>query len=222
MISELRETQKRSAAPSSMRSGSCGYDSSGSSPTPSRTSGLLPAEIIDTCVSFYFINLYPTLPVLNRGLLQDTIVEVYSSVEAYCLVGALCSFMIIQPGIHLQKSRELYGDMGIAAEPDRCMLLLEEVIRLRKSLEYVDSPSTNAVLTSFFISACYFGLDRHNTAWFHLREATTLAQNIGMHNEGYYSQSGLSGVLKRRLYWVLFVSERYGKNLYDTSVLADL
>ena len=205
MISELRETQKLSETPLPFK----GYDSPMASPTSSRTPGLLSSERIDTCVAFYFAHLYPTLPVMNRGQLQDTVMEVHSSIEAYCTVGALCAFIIIQPGINILKSQELYGEMSMAVDPERGLLLLEEIIRLRKGFDYIDNPTTNTVITSYFISACYFGLDKHNTAWFHLREASTLAQNLGMQDEESYIQPGMAGILKRRLYWSLFVSERY-------------
>ena len=170
----------------------------------------MPSELIDTCVSFYFTHLYATLPVMNRGQLQDCVMDVHCSTEAYCLVASLCAYMIIQPGINMQGSQELYGEMGIAADPGRGLLLIEEIVRMRKNYDYVETPSTNAIITSFFISACYFGVDKHNTAWFHLREATTLAQNLGMQDEESYNQPGVAGTMKRRLFWGLFISDRSG------------
>jgi hypothetical protein len=57
-------------------------------------------------------------------------------------------------------------------------------------------------------AAC-FNLDRHNTAWFHLREATTLAHIMGMHEEqSYLNGDHLSNIYRRRLYWLLFLTER--------------
>jgi hypothetical protein len=67
-----------------------------------------------------------------------------------------------------------------------------------------------SVITSFFLFGSHFCLDKQNTAWFHLREATTLAQLLGMHMESFYQTSGdiIENARKRRLYWLLFVTER--------------
>ncbi|KAL9627481.1 MAG: hypothetical protein Q9164_007595, partial [Protoblastenia rupestris] len=63
--------------------------------------------------------------------------------------------------------------------------------------------------TSLFLFACYFGLDKHNKAWYHLREATTLAHIIGMQEESSYRKDDpVESTIKRRLYWLLFITER--------------
>jgi hypothetical protein len=85
--------------------------------------------------------------------------------------------------------------------------LLDEALRVRKGYEYVESPTSD----SHFILpiCCYFGLDKHNTAWFYLREATTLAQILGMQDESNYRTGDLVECSRRRrLYWLLFVTER--------------
>ena len=59
--------------------------------------------------------------------------------------------------------------------------LLNEAIRVRKGFDWNADPTVLSVITSFFFFGCYFCVNRHNLAWFHLREATTIAQLIGMH-----------------------------------------
>ena len=89
------------------------------------------------------------------------------------------------------------------------MTLLDEAIRVRKGYDYIESPSIWSVITSFFFFGAHFCLDKHNTAWFHLREATTLAQIMGMQDENHYSQGDLIETSRRRrLYWLLFITER--------------
>ncbi|KAL8946317.1 MAG: hypothetical protein Q9222_007265 [Ikaeria aurantiellina] len=87
--------------------------------------------------------------------------------------------------------------------------LLDEALKSRRNHDYIENPSINAVITSFFLFGCCFGMDKHNTAWFHLREATTLAQIIGMQDEKTYaSVSYMESTSMRRLFWLLFVTER--------------
>ena len=65
------------------------------------------------------------------------------------------------------------------------------------------------VMTSFFFFGTYFCLDLHGTAWFHLREATTLALSSGMHDESTYKHlNRQERSRRRRMYWLLFVTER--------------
>lgn len=59
--------------------------------------------------------------------------------------------------------------------------LLQEAVRVRKGIDWNEAPTVMSVSTSFFFFGSYFCLNRHNLAWFHLREATTVAQLIGMH-----------------------------------------
>lgn len=74
----------------------------------------------------------------------------------------------------------------------------------------IDNPSADAVITAFFLFTCSFGLERHNTAWFYLREATTLAEILGMNDESHYDSSleMALAIRQRRLFWLLFVTER--------------
>jgi len=88
-------------------------------------------------------------------------------------------------------------------------LLLEETLRVRKSYDHLETPTMNSLVTSFFLFGCYFGLDLHNKAWFHLREATTLAHILAMQKEDTYLQfDAVEASRRRRLYWLLFVTER--------------
>ena len=149
------------------------------------------------------------MPILHRGrLLEKVDYEPDCPAETFCLIGSLCAFMMVQPGM---KNPGNFA-MDPVAVKDRCVAasaLLEEVIRVRKTYDYVSEPTLDGVRTSFFLCAADFNLDRHNTAWFHLREATTLAHIMGMHEEqSYHVGQRLGNIYRRRLYWLLFLTER--------------
>jgi hypothetical protein len=87
--------------------------------------------------------------------------------------------------------------------------LLREAVNSRKAIDYQESPSVWSVMTSFFLFGSYFCLDLHGTAWFHLREATTLALTTDMHEESTYKKMDtVDSSRRRRLFWLLFVTER--------------
>lgn len=216
VLSELRVSQRRPQIPASIQNlgsyrsedGSFDFSSPPISPV-FRQSDLLGSQLIDDCIDVFFKSMFPTMPILHRDRLHAKVMtELGSSVEIFCLVGSLCAFMMLQTGM---KHPGNFAMDPIAVK-ERCVAataLLEEVIRVRKGYEYIDNPSLDAVRTSFFLYGAYFNLDRHNTAWFHLREATTLAQIMCLQEEHTYLVGDRTeNIYRRRLFWLLFVTER--------------
>ena len=207
VISELRETQKQSDLAQSQNE-DAGYSSPPGSPRYAPTPGLLTPELINACAEFFFVHMYPTMPVLQRDQFQNILGIMGQSVEAYCLVTALCAFMLIQPGIasHVQTTDEPTSSI---INPKMGAALMDETVRIRKGYDYVENPTVHTVITSFFLFGSCFGLNKHNAGWFHLREATALAQILGMQDENTYLFGDLvENSRKRRLFWLLFVTER--------------
>ena len=167
---------------------------------------MLPQPLIDACVQYYFAYVYPTQPILHRASLQQSILTMDNSAEAFVLIEALVAYMCIQPNMHLRP--EMLPDPSITTT-ELGMQLLADALETRKSLNVNESPSASAVTASFFVFGCYFCLERHNIAWMYLREATSLAIIMGMHREDHYKQGDpLAKMLQRRLFWLLFVTER--------------
>ncbi|EME88375.1 uncharacterized protein MYCFIDRAFT_127068 [Pseudocercospora fijiensis CIRAD86] len=207
VISELRETQRQSQL-AAKRHG-FDLDSPPHSPAHLRQAGLLSVKMMTTCLDYFFANLYPTQPILHRQKVGEVIGQMEQNVEAYCLVVSLCAYMMIQPNMVIPP--EAFDGLEIQPQPSLQLghTLLQEALRVRRGYNYVENPSIWSVITSFFFFGSYFCLDRQNTAWFHLREATTLAQIMGMHDESSYPTNDLiENSRRRRLYWLLFVTER--------------
>lgn len=167
-------------------------------------------ELITTCVEYYFTHLYPTQPILHRQKVGETIGLMEVDLEAYCLVVSLCAYMLIQPNI---QSNELLSPGGIDHQPQPALLLgptlLQEAIRVRKAIDYSENPTVRSIITSFFLFGSFFCLDKQNTAWYHLREATTLAHILRLHEEAHYQTPDIiENTRRRRLYWLLFITER--------------
>ncbi|CAK4031623.1 sucrose utilization SUC1 [Lecanosticta acicola] len=207
VISELRETQRH--AQLAKQRHVLEFDSPPHSPAHLKKAGLLSMDMITACVDYFFAHLYPTQPILHRQKVGETIGQMETSIEAYCLTVSLCAYMMIQPNMVISPD----AFEGLETPPQSSLqhghLLLQEALRVRRAYNYVDNPSVWSVITSFFLFGSYFCLDRHNTAWYHLREATTLAQIMGMHDEANYQTTDIvESSRRRRLYWLLFVTER--------------
>ena len=149
------------------------------------------------------------MPILQKQQVQQTVSDMDRSIEAYCLICSLCAFMLIQPGIELVKDN---GEENSTKSIRNTLLgtaLLDETLWTRKSYEYVEKPNISTIITSFFIFGCCFGLNKHNAGWLHLREATALAQLVGMQEEQHYMRVNIEeSSRERRLFWLLFVTER--------------
>jgi hypothetical protein len=133
-----------------------------------------------------------------------------TSIEAYCKVVTLCAYVLFQPNMVLPPNGRPNAEFGQNSSATLGHMFLEEAIRVRKGYEFSESPSILTVYTSFFIFSSYFCLDRQNTAWVYLRQAMTLAHIMGMHEEDTYkSDDFIDNSRKRRLFWLLFMTERY-------------
>lgn len=205
VISELRETQRQTSLTSKVQGRNGGPSSPSLAPTP----GLLPAETVKECIEFYFANMYPTMPILHRQRLEQQTNFMEHTMDTYCLLTSLCAFMMLQPGMTLPGTDPYSLDTMPGANIVSATVLLEETLRVRKSFDYLESSTLNTLCTSYFLFGCYYALDMHDKAWFHLREATTLMHMIGMNLEETYRQyDQIEASRRRRLYWLFFITER--------------
>ena len=205
VLSELRENQRQSH----LTQGSP-YELTSRSISPqafSRTPGLLSQDVLDPCIQYFFTNIYPTQPILHRQRVQETVLQMEHSIEAYCTMASLCTYVLFQPSMVLPQTSSFGANLSASALGH---LLLEEAIRVRKGYEYFENPTIMTIYTSFFIFCSYFALDRQNAAWSYLRQALTFAHVMNLHEEDTYKDDDLiSTSRKRRMYWTLFISERF-------------
>ncbi|KAI0205267.1 hypothetical protein F4808DRAFT_278941 [Astrocystis sublimbata] len=209
VISELRETQRQTSLSAKVQSrlnGLCSTpcNSSALAPTP----GLLAPEMVKESIEFFFANMYPIMPVLHRQRLEQQCMYMDQNPDTYCLLTSLCGYMMFQPGMGLPC-----GDPMLEHIPGAHIvsgtLLVEEAIRVRRGIDYLESPTLNTLCTSYFLFCSYYALEAHEKAWFYLREATTLAVICGLTSEDSYMQfDNVESSRRRRLYWLLFVTER--------------
>ncbi|KAI0884158.1 fungal-specific transcription factor domain-containing protein [Annulohypoxylon maeteangense] len=208
VISELRETQRQTSLSAKVQSRLNGLSSPQCSPTLQPTPGLLASEMAKECIEFFFANMYPIMPILHRQRLEQQSMYLEQSLDTYCLITSLCAWMMFQPGMNVPGADPLLEHLP-GANIASGMVLIEETIRVRKGCDYQESPSLNTLCTSYFLFCSHYALDMHDKAWFYLREATTLAHIIGMNKEENYLQyDNIEASRRRRLYWLLFVTER--------------
>jgi hypothetical protein len=209
VISELRENQRQTSLSHKVQNRMNGINCSPAGSSAAPTPGLLTSEMVKECVQFFFDNMYAQLPILDRRQLEQQILYMEQNRDAYCLMTSLCAFIMLQPGMAMPPGDPYNLDMVPGANIISSQLLLEETLRVRRGYEYLDSISPNALATNFFLYGCYYGQESHDRAWYYLREATTMVHMVGMHKEEYYMQlDPAEASRQRRLFWLLFVTER--------------
>ncbi|KAL6152352.1 hypothetical protein ACJQWK_04874 [Exserohilum turcicum] len=207
VLSELRETQRNAQLAAGYPT-DLGFDGRSLPATFARTQGLLPPALVESCIEYFFNHVYPSEPVLQPLAAQEAAVDMDRSTESYCMIVAVCAYVMIQANHKPLISVLPRPEMAHMSNVSVGHILLEESVRVRQSYDHRENPTHTSVLTSWFYSGCYFGLARENTAWTYLREATTHAQLLGMHDEETYKHDSLDVSRKRVLYWLLFISER--------------
>ena len=161
----------------------------------------LPPELVNACVNEYFDKMYTTVPVVHRGWIQQRAAEVTTSRESYCVVGALCLYILVQLPVQLPLLSKQQANV-------LALRLYESIKHMRSQTDYSDSPTTDTIHTSFFLSAGLFSLQRQNNAWFHLQEAIIFVKMMRIHNEDAYGTGSPTDVMNRNLFWIVFISER--------------
>ncbi|PTB35042.1 hypothetical protein M441DRAFT_63060 [Trichoderma asperellum CBS 433.97] len=152
----------------------------------------------------YFDRLHPTMPVFNRSTLFT---KIYLQEHRHnplfgSMILALCAFAITQPIFISERPTS-------SSRERQAKLLMNEAMKMRSSFDFGESPTLEAVMTSFFLFGSLFGTNQHNAAWLRLRETIDLAQTMGLDDSNaYQGDLGEETGQKLRAYMVLFITER--------------
>lgn len=172
-------------------------------------------RILDICVDRYFQDLFPTIPILTPSYvsrIRALCLEQHSDtwVESACLLTALCALVVLQ----VENPSE-YSFGGLVTETNGAygQALLDRALRYRHRLPVNPRPSLELIILTFLIYACHARLCRHSQAYFFLRESATLLLLYDYHNDSVDTEDSLeenhvSGIVFRRLFWIILISER--------------
>jgi hypothetical protein len=208
VLSELRETQRNDELATGS-SNDLDFDRRPLSTTFARSEDLLPYAFVKSCIGYFFTHVYPLEPILHPQRLQEAVVAMDRSTGVYCMIAALCAYVIIRANYKPQLSALPRPEMAHMSSIEIGLVLLDESVRVRQGYDDRESPTYTSVRTVWFYSGCFRELGRDNTAWTYLRDATTQAHLLSMHYEETYKHEVLNLAHERVLYWLLFISERY-------------
>ncbi|KAK4185109.1 hypothetical protein QBC35DRAFT_517138 [Podospora australis] len=174
-------------------------------------------HLIPLCVDLYFLHIYPIMPLIHLPTIRALLARSESWTPAdqtfmYAL-SALTSLHMSSKHIPIPES----------SQPDSWekagRFFLEEALASRKTYDFVSELKLSEVISSFWLSTSHFEIGQSVKSWFYLREAVTLAIEMGLDDEARYRSDGhdeegkseaerIEGVQRRRVFWQLFVTER--------------
>ncbi|KAL6238205.1 hypothetical protein BDW75DRAFT_41850 [Aspergillus navahoensis] len=176
-----------------------------------RSPRILTAPVLLAHVNVYLKYMFPIMPVVQREeLQQDCHHPERLTPQRYAFLASLCAATHIQ--LKLDGTTAVADPSHFQAGENSFMSgeeLLAEAVRARKDCDPVEDMNVESLLTSFFLFASYGNLDRQDHAWFYLCQATSMVFALGLHRESTYSElSTEEAEQKRRVFWLLFITER--------------
>lgn len=180
----------------------------------------LTPSILLAHVNIYLKYLFPIMPVVRRDELhRDGHQPGHVSAQRYAFLAALCATTHIQ--LKLDGASQATAMSGIDGQALMSgEELLAEAVRARKECDIVEEVDVESLLTSFFLFASYGNLDKQNQAWFYLSQTISMAFTLGLHQEATYTALSIEGAEeRRRIFWLLFVTERYPIPYNSCSIL---
>ncbi|RKF78947.1 putative sucrose utilization protein SUC1 [Golovinomyces cichoracearum] len=159
-------------------------------------------HLIPTCIDLFMEHIYPIMPLIYMPTLRESITRPLEPSEKN-LVYSLCAL----------TSTHMSGKISVAHGPESwdaaARFFLNECISVRQSYDFVEDKSFSAISSSYFVSTAFFELNQNRKSWYYLREALTMGQDIGFHDENTYKDlSPEEALCRRRTFWLLYVTER--------------
>ncbi|KAK7211242.1 hypothetical protein V2G26_018420 [Clonostachys chloroleuca] len=170
-------------------------------------------------IEIFFERLYPVFPVLDKEcvmkFLQSEDSEEPLPTGFHPFLFALSAAVIVQLNTSdIEASQpSLIGSLpNVAYAPPQTPLaqfFVSQCLQMRQTQDFIEKANEWTVLTSFFLFSYYGNLDQSRSAWYYLREAIGFAQALGLDKaECYGGMDSRTAQQRRRLFWLLFISER--------------
>jgi hypothetical protein len=179
--------------------------------TDAEPSGLLSRSLI-AHIQLFLKALFPIMPVVDGDeLLADAARLEELPPPRYALILALCAATRMQLGMdNVLHSQGPHAEVEVPLEPkltgEMLACLAETSLRQYSA---IDDTTLDSLLASFFLFASYGNLNKPRHAWFYLNQSICLAQSMDMtHEAGYHHLPDAEQEKRRRIFWLLFVTER--------------
>ncbi|PYH91608.1 hypothetical protein BO71DRAFT_459543 [Aspergillus ellipticus CBS 707.79] len=208
LIDQAQRGLESETLPSALSSGEVLEADHAPSPVPQRCGAKtersrIPTNILASPLYIYHVRMYPVWPIVDvenvMSILQQDTEE--KDHETYALATAVAAATIAQ----LRLGQNSLPDKSITAEH-----FATECMKARRLCDYRSKLNLNNVRTAFFLHVFYENQQSGaSESLLYLREAITLAQMMYLHREASYGNLlPDEQQMRRRVLWLLFVTER--------------
>ncbi|KAJ5299619.1 transcriptional regulator family: Fungal Specific TF [Penicillium atrosanguineum] len=155
-------------------------------------------------VTVFLKRLYPIMPVFDSSQVVKDCEQVETlSRSRYAFLLALCA------ATHLQLNLDVKQDHGVLQYSEHGRVLVAEALRALQEFDPIENLQIDSVLSSFFLFSAYGNMDQQDHAWFYLSQSISYAYALNLHREQTYaSLPSAEAELRRRVFWLLFITER--------------
>ena len=187
----------------------------------------IPPQVLLDHVNVFLQNLFPIMPVFDPKRAQDDCINPEAlSPQRYAFLASLAATARVQLKMDVADQQggmlESAGGSPYQSNTLSAEYFLTEALQARAQFDIVEQRDMDNLLTSFFLFAAYGNLNKQNQAWFYLSQCISLAIAQNLHLEDSYSGLDPDEVEeRRRIFWLLFVTERYILPLLFSLITSD-
>ncbi len=202
---------------------------------------IIPSNVLIKCLSVYekwFYNVWPVVSIdhligrlkhdearlhkarnsnngVENGIKHFELLEAENKfLQTYSLVTAMCATNLIQMSFLNDPDSYAFAQYDMVE-------FVAECLKARHFLNYKEKISYTNLLTAFFLSNYYINVvGYHRTAIIYLREAISFAHVLGLHKMSKFKSKTVEEQhLLSKIYYMLFVTERFTSIQYDIPVV---
>jgi hypothetical protein len=159
--------------------------------------------------------MYAVWPVVDRTKLLAKLEQDPNDAESWALAHSVCA----ATGAQLRLD-EAFGTTSGAGNYSIIDRFAMEAERNRAMFDYKENATVNCILIPFFLHMYYSSKKKRFTATLLLREALTLCELLDLDKESMYAAVDVEEQkFRRKVFWLLFVTERGNAMQYDAAAV---
>jgi hypothetical protein len=148
---------------------------------------------------------YPIWPVVDTKILLARLLTHPEDMEAYGLASAICAAAISQFQIDAEPGSPVEGPFRVSSA-----MFENEARKARKRFDHMEHMTLGSLLSTFFLHVYSANIGRMTASTVYLGEAISKAHIMGLHKVSYYHSMAVEDQQHSlRVYWLLFITERY-------------
>lgn len=160
---------------------------------------------ISTYLEVFQARGYAIWPVVDTEALLARLLTDPDDMEAYGLATAICAATITQFQIDAEPGSPVEGHFRVSSA-----MFDSEAKRAREESDHIEHVTLSSLLSTFFLHVYTANIGRMSSSTVLLGEAIAKAHMIGLHKSSYYEPMGIERLQHNvRVYWLLFITERY-------------